>query len=172
MTVARSGGRGALTSVFPRGGESDYTLVLVDGVRANAFGGGFDFSLLPFGDVAQVEVVRGPQSALFGSDAIGGIVQVTTRQGGPPTGLGLGRRRQPEHMAHAAPAARVDWAVVVRRRLRRRPLGRVHRHGAGQRRARDQRRLAQHECRGQRRLVEERRHRRARHVPLAGRGSR
>jgi len=86
MTVARSGGRGALTSVFPRGGESDYTLVLVDGVRANAFGGGFDFSLLPFGDVSQVEVVRGPQSALFGSDAIGGIVQVTTRQGGPPTG--------------------------------------------------------------------------------------
>jgi outer membrane cobalamin receptor len=86
MTVARNGGRGALTSVFPRGGESDYTLVLVDGVRANSFGGGFDFALLPFGDVSQVEVVRGPQSALYGSDAIGGIVQVTTRTGGAPTG--------------------------------------------------------------------------------------
>jgi outer membrane cobalamin receptor len=45
--------------VFPRGGESDYTLVLVDGVRANAFGGGFDFSLLPFGDVSQVESCAG-----------------------------------------------------------------------------------------------------------------
>lgn len=86
FTVARSGGRGALTSVFPRGGESDYTLVLVDGMRVNAFGGGFDFSLLPFGDVEQVEVVRGPQSAVFGSDAIGGIVQVTTRHGGPASG--------------------------------------------------------------------------------------
>jgi outer membrane cobalamin receptor len=86
FSVGRNGGRGALTSVFPRGGDSDYTLVLVDGMRVNAFGGGFDFSLLPFGDVDQVEVVRGPQSALYGSDAIGGIVQVTTRHGGSPTG--------------------------------------------------------------------------------------
>jgi vitamin B12 transporter len=86
FSVGRNGGRGALTSVFPRGGESDYTLVLVDGMRVNAFGGGFDFSLLPFGDVEQVEVVRGPQSAVFGSDAIGGIVSVTTRHGGEPTG--------------------------------------------------------------------------------------
>ncbi len=86
FTVGRNGGRGALTSVFPRGGDSDYTLVLVDGMRVNAFGGGFDFSLLPFGDVEQVEVVRGPQSAVFGSDAIGGIVSVTTRHGGSPTG--------------------------------------------------------------------------------------
>src|SRR4029077_13693605 len=85
MTVSRSGGRGALTSVFPRGGESDYTLVFVDGLQVNAFGGGLDFSLLPFGDVAQVETVSGPQSALFGSNAIGGIVPVTTRQGGPAT---------------------------------------------------------------------------------------
>lgn len=86
FTVGRSGGRGALTSIFPRGGDSDYTLVLVDGMRVNAFGGGFDFSLLPFGDVEQVEVVRGPQSAVFGSDAIGGIVSVITRHGGEPTG--------------------------------------------------------------------------------------
>jgi outer membrane cobalamin receptor len=87
FTVARSGGRGALTSVFPRGGESDYTLVLVDGMRANTFGGGFDFSLLPFGNVAQVEVIRGPQSAVFGSDAIGGVVQVRTVNGGPADGF-------------------------------------------------------------------------------------
>lgn len=86
FTVARNGGRGALTSVFPRGGESDYTLVMIDGLRANTFGGGFDFSLLPFGDVEQVEVIQGPQSALFGSDAIGGVVQLTTRRGGAPTG--------------------------------------------------------------------------------------
>ena len=83
MAVGRNGGRGALTSVFPRGGESDYTLVLVDGMRVNGFGGGFDFSLLPLGDVERIEIVRGPQSAIFGADAIGGVVHLTTRRGEP-----------------------------------------------------------------------------------------
>lgn len=81
--VAQSGGPGALTSVFPRGGESDFTLVLVDGVRVNAFGGGFDFAALPAAGVERVEVVRGPQSALFGADAIGGVVHVVTSRPGP-----------------------------------------------------------------------------------------
>lgn len=83
--VARSGGPGTLTSLFPRGGDSDFTLVLVDGIRANAFGGGIDLSQVPLADVERVEVVRGPQSALFGADAIGGVVQIITRQGGDPT---------------------------------------------------------------------------------------
>jgi outer membrane cobalamin receptor len=89
FTVSRSGGRGALTSVFPRGGESDYTLVLVDGVRVNAFGGGLDFSLVDLGGVERIEVMRGPQSALYGADAIGGVVQVITAQGGRSRGDGL-----------------------------------------------------------------------------------
>jgi outer membrane cobalamin receptor len=89
MTVAQSGGRGALTSVFPRGGESDYTLVLVDGVRLNAFGGGFDFGTLGEGLIERVEIVRGPQSALFGADAIGGVVHIVTRRGGPLRAGGL-----------------------------------------------------------------------------------
>jgi outer membrane cobalamin receptor len=84
FTVATSGGPGTLTSLFPRGGESDFTLVLVDGVRANAFGGGMDLSQVPLADVERIEVVRGPQSALFGADAIGGVVQIITRQGGDP----------------------------------------------------------------------------------------
>ena len=83
FAVVRAGGRGSITAVFPRGGESDSTLVLVDGVRANDFGGGFDFSSLPIGDIERIEVVRGPQSALYGSDAIGAVVQVFTRHGGP-----------------------------------------------------------------------------------------
>jgi outer membrane cobalamin receptor len=89
MTVAQSGGRGALTSVFPRGGESDYTLVMVDGVRLNAFGGGLDVGTIGEGLVERVEIVRGPQSALFGADAIGGVVQVVTRRGGPLRAGGL-----------------------------------------------------------------------------------
>jgi outer membrane cobalamin receptor len=84
LTVAQSGGPGTLTSLFPRGGESDFTLVLVDGVRANAFGGGLDLSQVPLDNVERIEVVRGPQSALYGSDAIGGVVQIITRQSGGP----------------------------------------------------------------------------------------
>jgi len=82
--VVRSGGRGAITSIFPRGGASNYTLVLVDGVRANGFGGDFDFGHLSVADVDRIEVVRGPESALFGSDAIGAVVQIVTRRGGRP----------------------------------------------------------------------------------------
>jgi outer membrane cobalamin receptor len=81
--VAASGTPGALTSIFPRGGESDYTLVLVDGIEQNSFGGGFDAAHLSAADVDHIEVVRGPQSALDGDGAIGGIVDVVTRQGGP-----------------------------------------------------------------------------------------
>lgn len=85
VTVARSGGVGALTSVFPRGGESDYTLVYIDGIQVNTFGGGFDFAHLSTTNLDRVEVVRGPQSALYGSNAIGAVVRAVTREGGPPS---------------------------------------------------------------------------------------
>jgi outer membrane cobalamin receptor len=81
--LVRSGGPGALTSFFPRGGESDYTLVLVDGVPQNTFGGGFDGAHLPASGLDRLEIVRGPQSALYGGGAIGAIVHAVTRHGGP-----------------------------------------------------------------------------------------
>ena len=84
LTVSASGGRGALTAVFPRGGESDYTIVLIDGVQANSFGGGFDFAHLPVANIERIEVVRGPQSALHGANAIGAVVRIVTRRGGHP----------------------------------------------------------------------------------------
>lgn len=83
VTVARNGTRGALTSMFGRGGDSDFMLVLLDGMKANEFGGGFAFEQLPSAGIERVEIVRGPQSALFGSDAIAGIVQIITRRDGP-----------------------------------------------------------------------------------------
>jgi outer membrane cobalamin receptor len=86
VTVQQSGGPGSVTSMFVRGSESDQTLVLVDGVRANAFGGGIDLSQVPLADVERIEVVRGPQSAIYGADAIGGVVQLFTKQGGAPRG--------------------------------------------------------------------------------------
>jgi outer membrane cobalamin receptor len=89
LTVSRNGGRGAVTSLFPRGGESDYTLVMVDGIKANAFGGGYDFSTLSANQVERIEVVRGPESALFGADAIGAVVHVVTKHTGRPRVEGL-----------------------------------------------------------------------------------
>ncbi len=112
LSVNRSGGRGALASMFPRGGESDFTLVLVDGVRLNTFGGGFDFSQLTAGDIDRVEVVRGPQSALYGADAIGAVVQVVSRHAGPTRGLAsleLGSRTMARGVATAA-GTRGGWA--------------------------------------------------------------
>ena len=85
LTLQQNGGPGTVTSLFTRGGESDFTLVLVDGVRVNSFGGGLDLSQVPLHDVDRIEVLRGPQSALYGSDAIGGVIHVITRSGGSPS---------------------------------------------------------------------------------------
>lgn len=86
FNVAPSGTIGSQTSLFPRGGEADYTLVLIDGVPQNAFGGAFDAAHLATVNADRIEVVRGPQSALYGSGAIGGIVQVISANGGRPRG--------------------------------------------------------------------------------------
>ncbi len=85
LTLQQNGGPGTVTSLFTRGGESDFTLVLVDGIRVNSFGGGLDLSQVPLHDVDRIEVLRGPQSALYGSDAIGGVIHIITRSGGPPS---------------------------------------------------------------------------------------
>jgi len=85
LSVARSGSMGALTSIFQRGGESDYNLVYLDGIQLNAFGGGFDFAHLSSSNIDRIEIARGPQSALYGSNAIGGVVRIVTKESGPPS---------------------------------------------------------------------------------------
>ncbi len=84
VNVAMGGSFGSVTSVFLRGGESDYTLVLVDGVQVNQPGGSFDFASLTTDDVERIEIVRGPSSALYGSDAVSGVIQIITRTGRGP----------------------------------------------------------------------------------------
>jgi outer membrane cobalamin receptor len=82
VAVEGNGREGAVTSMFSRGGESDYNLVLIDGVRANQNGGFFDFSRISASDIQRVEIVRGGQSSLWGSDAMGSVVQIFTRRAG------------------------------------------------------------------------------------------
>lgn len=85
LAVVQTGGRGGLTSVFARGGESDYNKVLIDGVPVNRAGGGFDFAFLTTENIERIEVVRGPQSAPFGSDAMTSAIQLITRRGSTST---------------------------------------------------------------------------------------
>ena len=79
--LAQGGSYGTPASLFLRGGESDFVKVLVDGVPVNDPGGAFDFAHLTTDDVDRIEVVRGPASVLYGSDAVTGVVQVLTRAG-------------------------------------------------------------------------------------------
>ena len=82
--VVETGPYGSATSLFLRGGESDYARVLVDGVPLDTPGGGVDLSTLSTADVERIEIVRGPASVLYGSDAVAGVVQVITRSGSGP----------------------------------------------------------------------------------------
>ena len=76
-----TGRRGGVTGMFIRGGDSNYNLVMVDGIQLNEFGGDFDFAPLPADGVDHIEVTRGAESALFGSNAVTGIVNIVTRRG-------------------------------------------------------------------------------------------
>ena len=92
LTIVRNGGIGAPTSVLIRGAESAQTLVLIDGVALNdpsAPAAGFDFARLLAGNIARIEILRGAQSTLYGSQAIGGVISVTTAQPTSPIGGGL-----------------------------------------------------------------------------------
>lgn len=86
LNVVQTGGPGGKTSVFMRGSNSNHTKVLIDGIDVNdpSQDGVFDFGQVLTSDIAQVEVLRGPQSSLYGSDAIGGVVNIVTKRGEGP----------------------------------------------------------------------------------------
>jgi vitamin B12 transporter len=79
--IVQTSQRGGTASLFIRGGASNFNKVLVDGIPVNAIGGGFDFAQLSNNGVSSMEVLRGANSVLYGSDALGGVVNITTTHG-------------------------------------------------------------------------------------------
>lgn len=83
LSLSNNGGLGKSTSVFLRGSESDHVLVLIDGVKVGSVSlGTTAFQDIPVDQIERIEIVRGPRSSLYGSEAIGGVIQIFTRKGG------------------------------------------------------------------------------------------
>ncbi|MCK6439541.1 MAG: TonB-dependent receptor [Planctomycetes bacterium] len=91
IDIARNGGTGAQTSVFLRGANSEHTMLLIDGIEANdpmSPSRSFDFGNLTTDNIGRIEILRGPQSTLYGSDAMGGVINIITKRGkGKPSFL-------------------------------------------------------------------------------------
>lgn len=81
LQVVQTGQRGGTTALFVRGGESNFNKVLIDGIPVNDIGGVFEFANLAGSGVEQVEILRGPNSVLYGTDALAAVINVTSRRG-------------------------------------------------------------------------------------------
>ncbi|WP_255437582.1 TonB-dependent receptor domain-containing protein [Comamonas flocculans] len=98
MELSRNGGPGTSSSMFLRGAETRFTAVYIDGVRVDSQStGGAPWEAIALGQVERIEIVRGPAAAVYGSDAVAGVIQIFTRQGDGPftpyVGVGAGNRR-------------------------------------------------------------------------------
>ncbi|MFQ5596457.1 MAG: TonB-dependent receptor plug domain-containing protein [Nitrospiria bacterium] len=96
LHIDQPGGRGGIASVYVRGADPNFTVILIDGVKVNdptnSRGGSFDMSTLSPAGIERIEIVRGPLSSVYGSDAMGGVIHITTRSGTarPQTVIDLG----------------------------------------------------------------------------------
>lgn len=119
VEISRNGGPGSTTSVFLRGAESRFTAVYIDGARVDSQStGGAPWESIPLGLIDRIEVLRGPAGAVYGSDAIGGVVQIFTKKGeGAPqasVGVGVGSLRSTHAEASLSGSTGVvDYAVGV-----------------------------------------------------------
>ena len=119
IEISRNGGAGSNTSVFIRGAETRFTAVYIDGVRVDSQStGGATWESIPLAQIERIEVLRGPAAAVYGSDAIGGVIQLFTRRGEgrplPYVGVGFGSyglRRSEAGISGAAGA--FDYSLGV-----------------------------------------------------------
>ncbi|HAU56829.1 MAG TPA: TonB-dependent receptor [Comamonadaceae bacterium] len=116
IEIARNGGIGNATSVYLRGAESRFTAVYIDGVRVDSQStGGAQWEQIPLAQIERIEVLRGPAAAVYGSDAIGGVIQLFTRKGDgaatPYVGVGLGSQGTRKLEAGISGAAGADRAL-------------------------------------------------------------
>ncbi len=114
LGVANSGGPGKATSVFLRGTEEDHVLVLIDGVKiGSATLGTTAFQNIPIDQIERIEIVRGPRSSLYGSEAIGGVIQIFTRKGQGPLmlsfSMGIGSHQSNTLSAGISGGAKRGW---------------------------------------------------------------
>jgi len=115
VEISRNGGPGTNTSVFLRGAESRFTAVYLDGVRLDSQStGGVQWEQIPLSQIDRIEVLRGPAAAVYGSDAIGGVIQLFTRKGEagfrPYVGIGAGTHGTRKLEAGLSGAAGIDSA--------------------------------------------------------------
>ena len=94
--ISQVGGAGGLATVTLRGGDPNFTLVMIDGIpvndSTNILGGSYDFSYLSTDQIERIEIVRGPLSSLYGSDALGGVIHIISRSGADNSNLTIGAR--------------------------------------------------------------------------------
>ncbi|NEX19602.1 TonB-dependent vitamin B12 receptor [Thiorhodococcus mannitoliphagus] len=114
ITVSRNGGAGQSASIFLRGTNSDHVLVLVDGIKiGSSTAGQTPFEDLPLEEIERIEIVRGPRSSLYGSEAIGGVIQIFTRRGGgalrPRLRVGAGSHGSAEVAAGMSGGGEQAW---------------------------------------------------------------
>jgi vitamin B12 transporter len=117
ISLSNNGGPGKVTSVFLRGAESDHVLVLVDGVKiGSATTGTAAFQDIPVDQIERIEIVRGPRSSLYGSEAIGGVIQIFTRKScgatTPSLGLGAGSHNTYTGSAGVSGGGAQGWYTV------------------------------------------------------------
>jgi len=123
LSMARNGGPAGTTSVFVRGAESRFTAVIIDGVRIDSQStGGASWNAIPLSQIERIEIVRGPAAAVYGSDALGGVIQIFTRRGeqGSAPAIRVGAGSHGTYKADASLSGRegaFDYALGLSREV-------------------------------------------------------